>query len=65
MKYEVIGPMPIATLKKGDVDPGGTVDSADMDERTNFDALVAAGHLKPADDKPEEKKAAGQKPGDK
>lgn len=60
MKYEVIGPQPIATLEKGDVEPGKTVDSADMDERTNFDALVAAGHLKPVDDKPAAKKPAGQ-----
>jgi hypothetical protein len=55
MKYQVIGPLPIAT-NKGDVEPGKTVDSADMDERTNFDALVAAGHLEPADDKPAAKK---------
>ena len=63
MKYTVSGPVPIATLKKGDVDPGEVVDSDDMDERTNFDALVAAGHLKLVEDK----KAAGggQKPGDK
>lgn len=56
MKYNVTGPAPIAT-KKGDVPPGGILDSEDLDERTVIDPLIAAGHLEPADDKPAKKPA--------
>lgn len=53
MKYTVTGRVPIAT-SKGDIEPGGTIDAADLPEYVNVDALVAAGHLGP-----EKKKATG------
>lgn len=62
MKFTVIGPVPIAT-SKGDVDPGGTLDAEDLDERTNLLALVKAGHLELLDEK--KAAASGQKPADK
>lgn len=51
MKYTVTGRVPIAT-NRGDVEPGGTVDTADLPEYVNVDALVAAGHLGPDKKKP-------------
>jgi hypothetical protein len=56
VKYQVTGPVPIAT-SKGDVEPGKSLDDGDLDPRTNVKALVAAGHLKPV------KTSGGQGPG--
>jgi hypothetical protein len=53
MKFVVSGPVAIAT-SKGDVEPGDTLDEADLPEYVNLGALLTAGHLAP-----EKKKAAG------